>query len=91
MRIDSISNQNFQGRVIGYSWFKPKQRKVFKQVRPCLEKLVKNKDYDLKFYMSYGGELRVAAGKRPEYAEIDSNKPAVWINRAKEVIKGFEQ
>ena len=91
MKVGSVSNQIFQGRVIGYSWFKPKQRKVFKQVRPCLENLVKNRDYDLKFYMSYGRELRVSAGKRPEYTVIDSNNPAVWINRAKEIIQGFEK
>ncbi len=91
MKVDSVSNQIFQGRVIGCSWLKPKQRKVFKQVKPCLEKLVKNRDYNLKLYRSYGGELRISAGKKPEYAIIDSDNPGIWINRAKEIIEGFEK
>ena len=88
MKTDSVS---FQGKVIGCSWFKPKQRKVFNQVRPCLENLVKNKNYNLKLYKSYGGELRISAGKKPEYAVIDSSNPSIWINRAREVIEGFER
>ena len=91
MKVDSVSSQILQGRVIGYSWFKPKEKKVFKQVKPCLEKLVKNKNYDLKLYKSYGKELRISAGKKPEYAVIDSNNPAIWISRAKEIIEGFEK
>ena len=70
MKTASVSNQNFEGRVIGCSWLKPKQKKTFKQVRPCLENLIKNKDYDLKIYKSYGQELRIAAGEN-----IDSGVP----------------
>ena len=91
MKVSSVSNQDFKGRVIGCSYLKPKQRKIFKQVKSCLNNLVKKKDFDLKLYMSYGGELRVSAGKRPEYTVIDSNNPAVWINRAKEIIQEFEK
>ena len=91
MKPASVSNQNFEGRVIGCSWLKPKQKKTFKQVRPCLENLVKNKDYDLKIYKSYGQELRIAAGEKPAYSVIESNNPAIWINRAKEIIENFEK
>ncbi len=91
MKTTSVSAQNFDGRVIGCSWLKSEQKKVFKQVRPCLENLVKNKDYDLKIYKSYGNELRISAGKIPSYTVISSNNPAVWISRAKEIIKDFEQ
>ena len=91
MKVNIISDQNIKGRVIGCSWLKPKEKKVFSQVRPCLENLVKNKDYDLKIYKSYGNELRISAGKIPSYTVISSNNPAVWISRAKEIIKDFEQ
>ena len=91
MRAEAISNQNIQGKVVGCSRFKPKQRKVFQQVRPCLENLIKNKDFDLRIYFAYGGELRVSAGDNPVYAVINSNHPDIWINRSKEIISNFEQ
>ncbi len=89
MQITPVSNQNFNGRVIGCSWLKPKQKKVFKQVYPCLQKMVKGKDFDLKIYKSYGGEIRICTTKQPEYSVVDSNNPAIWIDRAKEVIEGL--
>ena len=89
MQVIPVSNQSFEGRVIGCSWFKPKEKKIFKQIRPCLENMVKNKDFDLKIYKSYGNELRICTTKQPEYAVVDSNNPAIWIDRAKDVIKGF--
>jgi hypothetical protein len=51
--------------------------------------MVKGKDFDLKIYKSYGGELRICTTKQPEYSVVDSNNPAIWINRAKEVVEGL--
>ena len=90
MRINPLQTPNFEGRLIGCSWLKPKQRKVFSQVRPCVEKMIKNKDVDVRIYLSYGNELRMSAGKKPAYTVIESDNPEIWINRAKEVIEGFE-
>ena len=90
MRVYEISNQIFQGKVIGCSCLKPNQRKVFSQIRPCLEKLVKNEDCDLRIYLSYGNELRVSAGKVPEYAIINSNNPEIWITRSREIINDYK-
>lgn len=89
MEINPVSAQMFKGRIVGCSWLTTKQRKVFNQVRPCLENMVKNKDFDLKIYKSYGSEIRICTTKYPEYSVVDSNNPAIWINRAKEVIEGL--
>lgn len=90
MKINKISNQNFQGRVIGCSHLKPKQKEVFRQVIPCLENMIKDKNYDLFINLSYGNELRISTGKIPAYSVIDSNSPAIWIDRAKNIIKFTE-
>lgn len=90
MIVASVSNQNFEGRVIGCSWLKPKHRRIFKQVKPCLENMVKKKNYDLKISLVYG-KLRISAGKKPEYAEIESNTASSWINGAKEIIRNYEK
>ena len=89
MTINTVSNQNFKGRVIGCSWLKPRQKKVFNQVLPCLEKMVQDKDFDLKIYKSYGSELRMCTTKQPAYVVVNSNNPEIWINRAKEVIENL--
>ena len=91
MKTTSVSNQSFDGRVIGYSWFKPKERKVFKQARPCLENLVKNKDFDLKIYKSYGGKLRIGIWKHSDYVEPEADTSGTWISCAKELISAFER
>lgn len=90
MRVISVSNQNFEGRVIGCSWLKPKQRKVFKQVKPCLENMVKNKNYDLNIYSSYG-KMRIGIWKYPDYIEPESDSTGAWISGVKELINGFEK
>ena len=89
MKIDTISGQNFQGKVVGCKWFNQKQRKAFKQVRPCLENIMKNKDYDLKIYL-FWGKLRISDGKNPEYAEINSHNPDIWISTVKKFINAHE-
>ena len=91
MNVIPVSNQSFDGRIIGCLRLTPEQRKIFRQVRPCWENLVKNKDYDLKLYMSYGRELRITTGKIPEYEVINSNNPDMWINRAKEIVKSYKK
>ena len=90
MKTTSVSNQVFEGRVIGCSWLKPKQRKVFKQARPCLENLVRNKDFDLKIYKSYG-KLRIGIWKHSDYVEPETDTSGTWISSAKELINGFEK
>jgi hypothetical protein len=90
MRINPVTNQGFKGRVIGCAWIKPQQRKVFKQVKPCLENLVKKKDYNLKISYPWGEELRISVEKNPRYMVIESNHPDIWISRAKEIIKNYE-
>ena len=90
MKTASVSSQRFEGRVIGCSWFKPKQRKIFKQVRPCLEKMVKNRNYDLKIYKFYG-KLRIGIWKHPDYIEPETDTCGSWISGAKEVINSFER
>ena len=90
MQTIPVSNQNFEGRVIGCSWLKPKQRKIFQQVRPCLENMVKNKDFDLKIYKSYG-MLRIGIWKHPDYVEPESDTCGTWISSAKELISAFKR
>lgn len=90
MKTTSVSNQKFEGRVIGYSWFKPKERRVFKHARPCLENLVKNKDFDIKIYKSYG-KLRIGIWKHPDYVEPETNTSGSWISSAKELISAFDR
>jgi len=90
MKTTSVSYQNFEGRVIGCSWFKPKERRVFKQARPCLENLVKNKDFDLRIYKSYG-KLRIGIWKRSDYIEPEADTSGTWISCAKELISAFER
>ena len=90
MEINRISSQNLQGRVIGCSRLKPKHRKVFRQVLPCLENMIKNKDYDLFINLSYGDELRISTGKIPAYSVVESNSPAIWISRTKDIIEYAE-
>ena len=89
MTVEPVSSQNFQGRVIGCSWFKTKHKNIFKQVKPCLEKMVKNKDYDLQIYSSYG-KLRIGIWKYPDYIEPEANSDGAWISGVKELINGFE-
>ena len=90
MKTTSVSTQAFNGRVIGCSCFRPKQRNIFKQVRPCLENMVKNKNYDLKIYTSFG-TLRIGIWKHSEYIEPESNTCGAWISCAKEVISSYEK
>ena len=52
--------------------------------------MVKKKNYDLKISLVYG-KLRISAGKKPEYAEIESNTASSWINGAKEIIRNYEK
>lgn len=55
-----------------------------------MENLIKKKDYDLKIKFCWGKELRIYVPKNTEYMEIESNHPDIWIARAKDVIKSYE-
>ena len=90
MRTTPVCGQSFEGRVIGCSLLKQKHRKIFKQARPCLEKMVRNKDYDLKIYTSYG-KLRIGIWKHPDYIEPEADTCGTWISGTKQLINSFER
>jgi len=101
MNIQRITNsQNFEGMLITSGNFSNKPNAVLKRIRPDIEKLIKQKDFDILVKQDYStNEIKISAGIINSYESENtcstkvstSAKSAKYVSAVKNAITLYEK